>query len=316
MTRTRLISFTTLAVLFLNGCKEDIADKYQRPDWLTGKVYTQVKDDPSLSTFATCIELTGFDTIIDVAGSYTVFAPTNDAFTEYFQTNPIYNSVQDIPLDELTRIVKYHIVQNPWTKQQLQSLDVFGWIDTSDITNNRPGGYKRETLLLDKNLKYGIERDLTGTIIIKDTLQSTWFRRISTDSRKHAPFFYKEYFSLYSLKGADYEFYFDRPFNDNEIHYVGALIIGNEIFAENGFVYHIDKVVVPLKNAYQILNDNTDEIDYSDFLELLNLFPQFEYNEDKTFAPPRRRSAARARAGSAGSPRSSRPAACCAACQG
>ena len=96
---------------FICSCISDPNEdeKYKRPDWLTGKVYTQIKAQPELSTFAKCIELTGYDSIIDKSGSYTVFAPNNDAFTVYLQNHPEFNSVEDIPLAELAKIVKYHL---------------------------------------------------------------------------------------------------------------------------------------------------------------------------------------------------------------
>ena len=74
-------------IVFLIGCTllwgcRDIyeLEKYQRPDWLVGKIYTQITTQPDLSDFSTCLQLTGYDTILDVTGSYTVFAPTNQAF--------------------------------------------------------------------------------------------------------------------------------------------------------------------------------------------------------------------------------------------
>ena len=64
---------------------------------------------------------------------------------------------EDIPLEELQKLVKYHLVQSPWSKLQLQSLDVWGWIDTLDVNNDQPKGYKRETLLLEENRKLGMK---------------------------------------------------------------------------------------------------------------------------------------------------------------
>src|SRR5690554_399926 len=135
MYRLKLLIALFLGAYLLNsGCREEEPEKYQRPDWLAGKLYTQMLDVEELSMFAQSVELTGYADIIDVSGSYTVFAPTNQAMNEWLaQKN--YASVESVPLDELTDLVKYHIVQNPWTKSQLRTLDVFGWIDTLDVTN-------------------------------------------------------------------------------------------------------------------------------------------------------------------------------------
>ena len=134
MAKTHIIGFVALGMFLLAGCDPDLkpGDKYERPEWLAGKVYTQLLDQPDLSTFARCVELTGYDTIIDRSGTYTIFAPNNEAFTLWFQEHPLYNQVEDIPEEELQKLVKYHLVQSPWSKLQLQSLDVWGWIDTLD----------------------------------------------------------------------------------------------------------------------------------------------------------------------------------------
>ncbi len=276
-------------ILFFTTCTKDFDsdNKYSRPSWLAGKLYTQVKDQPDISTFARCLELSGYDTIIDKSGSYTVFAPNNEAFTMYLQENPEYGSVEDIPHSELVRIVKYHIVQNPWSTEQLRSLDIYGWIDSLDINNDEPRGYKRATLLRDKDRNYGIAQDEDDKLIIVDTLKSDWYRRQTTDSRKYAPIFYKEYFSIYELNPSDYDFYFGRPFEgQRNMYFAGAKILQADIFAENGFIHIIDRVVEPLENAFQILNSQSKGYSYTKFLDLVNSFPEFTYNEEKTNDQP------------------------------
>lgn len=285
MIKGKYILSILVLVLALNSCRKDVIDKYERPEWLEGKVYTQILKYEDLSTFAKCLEITKYDTVINVSGSYTVFAPTNEAFELFFKENPNYKSLEDIPLEKLTNIVKYHILQNPWSKDQLRSLDIYGWIDEDDEYNNKPRGYKRQTILLNKDKKYGIKinpLDIDEVIIV-DSTKSSWNRRIITDSRKYAPIFYQEYFSINNLNLSDYSFYFNRSFDSPEnIYYVNAKVFDDDIFAENGFVYKVDRVVEPLKNASEILADEK----YSKFLELINQFPSLNYNEEKTFKQP------------------------------
>jgi uncharacterized surface protein with fasciclin (FAS1) repeats len=289
MTRIKPLLLFAMFLLLLYSCKQE-PEIYKRPVWLAGKVYTQIKAQPELSTFTTCIELTGYDKILDVSGSYTVFAPSDDAFKLYFANNPKYKSVQEIPIPELTGIVKYLIVQNPWSKVQLRTLDIYGWIDTLDLNNDKPKGFKRETLLLDPNRKYGIASAGSGReskFIIVDTLQTNKYRKVITNARKFAPVFYQEYFDIYNLNKSDYEFYFNRPFDSpNDIYFAGAKLVSDEISAENGFIYVIDRVVEPLENASQIIANKSGSNDYTDFLDVLNLFPRFEYNREKTFLQP------------------------------
>jgi uncharacterized surface protein with fasciclin (FAS1) repeats len=288
----QIILLAILFIIFFSCRKDDLNGKYERPTWLAGKLYTQIQTNPDLSTFAQLLHISGYDTIINVSGSYTVFAPSNAAFTNYFQENPNYKSVNDMPKAEVVKLVKYHLVQNPWSREQLRELDIYGWIDTLDLNNNVPKGNKRMTLLLGKNQKYGVEyskykkenSNLYRTNII-DTTATAWHRRVYTDSRKYAPIFYKEYFDIYSLStNTDYPFYFGRQFEDiNDLYYCTGRISVNEMFAENGFVYTIDRVVTPMKNGIEFLSDKSGPNSFSKYYDLVGQFAELEYNEQATF---------------------------------
>ena len=286
MARLKQFPLVLLVLLiFIIGCQRN-QDIYKPPKWLAGKLYSQIETESDLSTFAKCLKLTGYDTIINVSGSYTVFAPSNEAFDLYLQQHPEYGSVEDIPISKLTGIVQFDIVQDAWSKSQLRTLDVYGWIDTTDVNNYQPKGFKRQTLYLSKDMKVGVVLD-KGDYKVVDTLSSNVKRRILTDSRKYAPIFYKEYFDIYKLSTSDYSFYFGRPFDSaNDIYFAGAKITGDPIFAENGFIYNIDRVVEPLQSGYQILASKDNVGDYTDFLALLNTFPAFTYNEQRTNEQP------------------------------
>jgi uncharacterized surface protein with fasciclin (FAS1) repeats len=278
------LSIFVFLVVTIFSCEKD--DIYKRPKWLAGKLYSQIEANDSLTTFAEAIRLTGYDSIINKSGSYTVFAPSDDAWDLFFEEHPQYNSLQDIPLATLTEIVKFHIVQNPWSFEQLQQLDVKGWIDTLAADNNEPKGFKRETLLKEKNTSYGVakSKDFVRVgeerkLIIVDSTLTGWKRKQTTDSRKYAPLFYNEFMDIYNLTADDYAFYFNRPFESSHVYFVNAEIIKKDIFAENGFIHIVDRVVEPLRNAYQIMKESTEN-NYSGFVDLINTFPVFRFNEE------------------------------------
>lgn len=275
-----LILITLLFTLF--SCEDDF-DKYEKPEWLEGLLFTRMETIDNLQTFTKCVELSGYDKVIDVSGSYTVFAPSDEAFEQYFKSHPEYNSVEDIPQDELLELVKYHIVQNAWSRDQLRELDVNGWIDPKDEFNNKAWGYKRQTVLMRDDYRFGIVPDRGyDKWRLVDTTETSFNRRVINDTRKYVPIFYSEYFALHDLPLSDYSFYFDRQFeNPDDIYFAGAKT-GEEYFADNGFIHIVDKVVEPLKNGYELLKSD-EEYDYTDFLSLIQQFPELKYDPDKTF---------------------------------
>ncbi len=272
-----------LILLFANSCN-DIYDqeKYQKPDWLAGKLYTQISELENLSTFKRCIELTGYDTILDRTGSYTIFAPNNEAFNSWLSSKPEYNgSVESIPVSTLLEIVKIHIIQDAWTLNQIQLLDVDGWIDVNDPKNNKPYAYKRQSILRDPNTTFHVRND-QGDLTIVDSLHANDTRIVYTRSRKYVPIFFPGFFGLHNLDENDYAFYFNRPFENGAVHYVNSKVIGNEVFAENGFIYEVDQVVEPLQNVYQLFNDSEHGENYQYMWNLFKLFPDFRVDLDET----------------------------------
>ena len=277
-------------IAFLIGCAllwgcVDIyeQEKYQRPEWLAGKIYTQITTRPDLTVFQTCLQLTGYDTILDLTGYYTVFAPTDQAFEEWFSLHPEYGgSPENVPAQTLENLVERHILQNGWSKKQLASLDIYGWIDLNDPDNDKPRGYKRETIQKDPDKKYFINQG--GNIV--DSARSDEYRKVFSKSRKYGPIFFDEYFDVNDLQKKDYEFYYDRAFESGNIYYGNSKVVSSEIFAENGFVYEIDKVTDPLYNAEQILEQEYAQFSFSEFKELCYQFPDFSANMEATNAQP------------------------------
>ncbi|MFC2099100.1 fasciclin domain-containing protein, partial [Bacteroidota bacterium] len=281
----KIILLFFMGVLLL-GCKKEI-EKFQRPEWLEGKMFTQIKAIPDADIFVQCLQISGYDTIIEQSGSYTVFVPDNNAFSEYFASHPQYSSVDDMSYEAVREIVRTHIIQNPWSRYQLQSLDINGWIDEKDPYNNEPWGYKRETLQKDPNRKYFIHVDNLELITIVDSTESNDSRMVFKESRKFIPLFFDEYMSLGKVTSSDFDFYFNRPFEAGNIYYKNAkLLPGKDEYAENGFIYVIDQVVKPLKNAEELLESSEGGHSYKQFLETIYQFPFFFENVEATNDQP------------------------------
>lgn len=286
--RDQKIYLLLLGILFslLSGCDElPEQDKFKRPEWLPGKLYTAVLVQKNLDLFAECLQLTGMDTILDVSGSWTVFAPTDEALRQYLAENK-YSGLSDIPYKELEKIVEFHIVQNPWSLRQLKSLGMNGWRLKGDV-NSYSYAYKRETILKNPDEKYWIKRQNKKEIIVRDSTIADQYKRVFTSSRKFVPLFYDEYLAVNGLTSKDYNFYFKRAYEPGNVYYAGAKIIQADIFAENGFVHIIDRVVYPLLNARERLETEMPGESYQLFLDMVYwYYPKFDPNMIATNKQP------------------------------
>jgi uncharacterized surface protein with fasciclin (FAS1) repeats len=273
-----------LVVAFSTSCVDrfDEIEKYQRPERLQGKIYTIISNQENMSIFSQFMADIGYDKVVDKTGTYAAFVPTDDVMRTYLQEK--YGTTDPGSIDSTVKgdIVKYHILQMPWSKEQLQSLSSRGWINLNDISNNKPTAFKRKTLLREPNRTYNIKRFLSGSepfdIIVPETTPVT--RTVFNNTPKYVPLFFDGFMNARGLGSTDYDFYFNRPYEPGEVFYANSKIIGDESFAENGFVYSIDQVVEPLKNAEQLLEEGS----YAKFLQLIHNNPVFQFNQRATLA--------------------------------
>lgn len=282
-----IIAVVASAGIFTSSCRDDIweQEKYQIPEWQEGKIFTQIQEEEDLQTFAFLLEATGYDTILNTSGSYTVFAPTNEAFDKFFQDYPEYRFLNDSTISsrELISLVEFQIIYNAWSEEQFQSLDVGGWIDPDDKFSE-PKAFKRKTLLHESNKKY--HTILKGNYFqIVDSTETNNFKIAYTASNKYSPIFFNEFFNVYDLTYDDYEYYFNRSYNLEKLYFAGAEF-DTKIPAENGFIYKTDKVVTPLPNGEEILEKEYNTHSYKSFLRLIHQFAEFRTNLDATYDQP------------------------------
>jgi uncharacterized surface protein with fasciclin (FAS1) repeats len=106
-TKKGRIAVLSLALAFFVGCGE------QQAHWKAGipSIYDTIKANPELEALTQAVEDTKLNRTLDRPGSYTLFAPTNDAFRKLgrekldFLTQPA-----NIPI--LANILAYHLTKN------------------------------------------------------------------------------------------------------------------------------------------------------------------------------------------------------------
>lgn len=78
------------------------------------------KDD--FTTLVAALQRADLVDAIKAPGPFTVFAPTNAAFASLLDSNPAWESLQDIPLQTLTDVLKYHVVMGKVYSENVVTL--------------------------------------------------------------------------------------------------------------------------------------------------------------------------------------------------
>lgn len=110
-----LITITMVITAFLASCKRE---QFQVNTTTDVNIMGYLNNDPTeFSLLIKILQLTGTDNSLNGYGTYTLFAPDNDAIKQYLQEKG-KSSVEDISVDELKDFVKIHLIRDTITSDQ------------------------------------------------------------------------------------------------------------------------------------------------------------------------------------------------------
>lgn len=110
-----LITITMVITAFLASCKRE---QFQVNTTTDVNIMGYLNNDPTdFSLLIKILQLTGTDNSLNGYGTYTLFAPNNNAIKQYLQ-DVGKSSVDDISVDELKNFVKIHLIRDTITSDQ------------------------------------------------------------------------------------------------------------------------------------------------------------------------------------------------------
>lgn len=96
------IALSVLAIVVISCDNDD--DTPVQPT-----IYGIAASNPNFSTLKTALDRTGLNTVLDGSGKFTVFAPTNAAFSSFLSTTS-FPTVNDVPVAVLKNILLNHVI--------------------------------------------------------------------------------------------------------------------------------------------------------------------------------------------------------------
>ena len=256
-----------LFILPFWGCEDEMDKYYERPDWLKGSAYAVLQKQSDYSLFVSALEKSKFFNLVKGQGLCSVFAPDNDAMNAYLKSNN-YQNIDVIPEKELNLMVGNHIVQYSYRPSDYMNFRPEGDIEAGE--DNKGVYYKHKT--------YGQEE----THVIQDPLTG---KRVTIYEReKYIPVLNTNLFKTQGVKDYSYNYSYFFPGKkwegDDNFYAANAAIKtdGNGLPTDNGYVYLVNEVILPLRTVYSVLSD--ERYSYSVFKHLYDKFTDITYNKD------------------------------------
>jgi Fasciclin domain. len=221
--------------------------------------------------YLSCIELSGYKNTLGTAGSWTVFAPTDQAFDQFMKENGI-SDISKIDAKLAEKIVRYSMI---YDGERLEKLNDYfsskGW--------QAGFAFRRRSVYYDfvegEGTTSGKTRKFVSTNRGADKAYIT-----TENNNKHITYFFESFMSQRGLGKDDYNAFY--PSSTYSGLNVGGANIDpgrNNMVAENGYIHVVDKVLFPEKSIDQYLTDNES---YSTFRSILDFFATYNYSADIT----------------------------------
>ncbi|MFL5739478.1 MAG: fasciclin domain-containing protein [Flavisolibacter sp.] len=266
----RRVTILLLAAGFLVGCKKKFDEYYQRPASLAPPIYQQLQARGNFKQFLALVDKAGYTHTLSTAGYWTLFAPNDAAFQDYFTSSGL--SLDKIDSTQARAMVQYLLVYNSFDKNRVDDYQSnAGWVP--DIAFRRRTAYYT-----------GFYDDTTSTgqavKAIASNRNGSSNPYVSADNNnKYIPYFTDVYLSGHGIPVSDYNYFYPNA-QFSGFNVAGAKVVTKDLPAENGMIHEIDKVVLPLPSIDEYLRSKPE---YSEFRKLFNNYMvNFILNSDAT----------------------------------
>jgi uncharacterized surface protein with fasciclin (FAS1) repeats len=269
------LSFLLLVFVcgLLTQCRKKALDEYYNPPTnLEPAIYQKLDAKGNFKNLLAAIDKAGYKNTLSAAGYWTLFAPTDSAFQAYFTATGV-SGIQDLDSAACRKIVTYCLVYNAFTRDRIADFQSnSGWVENSAFkrrTVNYTGVYSTTNTSGAPIKAIASNRNNIGSVFYVD----------ADNSNKYVPYFETGYITAKSLTAYDYNYFYPTS-TYTGFNVMDAKVIEKDIYAENGIIHTIDKVITALPSLDQYIGSNSD---YSEFKKILDKYlVQYVLNQTVT----------------------------------
>ena len=268
--------FCLLLCLFcFSSCEDKMGEYYEVPE-MRGNAKQVLERDGNFSIFLDAVKRSGFEDMLSGRGIITVAAPTDEAFSNWLRDNG-YSSLDDVRSDELGKIVTYHLVYYSFSKDKFANYrpEGAGSENSADFAAATAGLYFKFRTRSRDSISVAVDNTVApgGPVVERKIYHNDRFVPVLSSY-------------LFATKGIDaafnYEYFYPNSTwtgQNGGFNISNASVLNYNMIADNGYLYAVDQVVIPLETVYTEMERREN---YSEFLKMYNRFSSFSYRPDLT----------------------------------
>lgn len=269
-TKAKAIGLLLFSTMMMPACS-DMDEYFEEPDWIAGSIYEKLADEGQYTIFLRGIQRAGYEPILNGKSILTVMAPNDAAMTTYLQENYGGKTIHELPLDEVKKLVGFHVLYYAFDKQKL-----------TDFRPNEGDGAKEEEINLknDRGLYYKFRT------YSKDAVTQENDTAVVYHLERYVPVFSH---MMFSTKNAgqginaktNYEYFYPQTGwnGDGGFQVANANVTEYTNIAKNGYIYKVDRVLRPLETIYKEMQQSGK---YTKFLNFYDSFKDYVKDEALT----------------------------------
>jgi uncharacterized surface protein with fasciclin (FAS1) repeats len=264
----QLVYVVLIAATF-TSCQKKFDEYYARPDDLAAPIYQQLAAKGKFTNFLSLIDKAGYKETLSSAGYWTIFAPSDSAFTadtEFaaFIQSRGFSSLSAVDSATAQMLVQYLLVYNAFEKTRIDDYQSsLGWVPDNAFkrrTAYYTGFYKDTSYTGIPYISVASNRNNNGLV--------NGYYVSADNNNKYIPYFTSEFLAAKGLSQSDYSYFYPGS-TFAGFNVANAKVTEKDIAAENGVIHIIDKVVTPLNSIDQYLRNKPQ---YSLFRSIIERF--------------------------------------------
>lgn len=260
--RTGLLLLLVASLALVQCRKKAIDDYYGRPANLEPPIYKVLEAKGNFTHLLAAIDKAGYKQTLGAAGYWTLFAPHDSAFQVYFTANGISGGINGLDSAACRKIVTYCLVYNAFTRDRIADFQSnSGWVENNAFrrrTANYTGVYDAVNNAGAPVKAIASNRNNNGSVFYID----------ADNNNKYLPYFESGYMTARSLTAADYNYFYPATVYTG-FNVADAKVVEKDIYAENGIVQVVDRVITSLPSLDQYIGSSPD---YSEFKKILDKY--------------------------------------------